>query len=87
MPKTPDYFVGKTIVITGGGGGIGRAAALIFAREGANVVVMDIDAEAARRVGEPIHKAAGRRSPCRPTLPPRANQRRHWRGDRTVRTG
>src|SRR3954469_13945355 len=52
MPKTPDYFVDKTIVITGAGGGIGRAAALIFAREGANVVVTDIDADAARRVAE-----------------------------------
>ena len=27
MPKTPDYFVGKTVVITGAGSGIGRAAA------------------------------------------------------------
>lgn len=57
MPKTPDYFVGKTIVITGAGGGIGRAAALIFAREGANVVVTDIDAEAARRVVETIQQS------------------------------
>jgi NAD(P)-dependent dehydrogenase (short-subunit alcohol dehydrogenase family) len=56
MPKTPDYFVGKTIVITGAGGGIGRAAALIFAREGANVVVTDIDADAARRVAETIQQ-------------------------------
>jgi 3-oxoacyl-[acyl-carrier protein] reductase len=59
MPKTPDYFVGRTIVITGGGGGIGRAAALIFAREGANVVVTDIDAEAARRVAETIQQSGG----------------------------
>lgn len=28
MPKTPDYFRGKTIVITGAGSGIGRAAQL-----------------------------------------------------------
>jgi 3-oxoacyl-[acyl-carrier protein] reductase len=54
MPKTPDYFVGKTILITGAGGGIGRAAALIFAREGANVVVTDIETDAARRVAETI---------------------------------
>src|SRR5438067_1779244 len=56
MPKTPDYFVGKTIVITGAGGGIGRAAALIFAREGANVVVTDIDPDAARRVAETVQQ-------------------------------
>lgn len=43
MPKTPDYFHGKTIVITGAGSGIGRATALIFAREGANVVCADIN--------------------------------------------
>jgi len=47
MPKAPDYFKGKTIVITGAASGIGRATALIFAREGANVVCADIDADAA----------------------------------------
>ncbi|SMH28916.1 SDR family NAD(P)-dependent oxidoreductase [Maritimibacter sp. HL-12] len=46
MARTPDYFKGKTIVITGAGSGIGRAAAVIFAREGAQVVVGDIDAAA-----------------------------------------
>jgi 3-oxoacyl-[acyl-carrier protein] reductase len=45
MPKTPDYFHGKTILITGAGSGIGRATALIFAREGANVVCADINEE------------------------------------------
>ena len=47
MPKTPDYFAGKTIVITGAGSGIGRATALIFAREGANVVCADINENSA----------------------------------------
>lgn len=37
---------GKVAVITGGGAGIGRAAALLFAREGAKVVVADLDREA-----------------------------------------
>ncbi len=52
MPKTPDYFQNKTIIITGAASGIGRATALIFAREGANVVCADIDAEGARRTAE-----------------------------------
>ena len=43
MPKTPNYFSGKTIVITGAASGIGRATALIFAREGANVVCADLN--------------------------------------------
>src|SRR6476469_3321382 len=43
MPKTPNYFQGKTIIITGADSGIGRATANIFAREGANVVCADIN--------------------------------------------
>ncbi len=48
MPRTPDYFAQKTIIITGAASGIGRAAALIFAREGANVVCADINDKGAR---------------------------------------
>jgi NAD(P)-dependent dehydrogenase (short-subunit alcohol dehydrogenase family) len=48
MPKTPDYFAGKTIIVTGAASGIGRAAALIFAREHANVVCADVNEAGAR---------------------------------------
>jgi len=39
---------GKSTLITGGGGGIGRATALVFAREGARIAVADLDANAAQ---------------------------------------
>jgi 3-oxoacyl-[acyl-carrier protein] reductase len=55
MPKTPDYFAGKTIVITGAASGIGRATALIFAREGANVVCADVNADGARETAAQVN--------------------------------
>ena len=54
MPKTLDYFVGKTIIITGAASGIGKATAFIFAREGANVVCADLNGDGARQVAEQI---------------------------------
>ena len=57
MPKTPDYFAGKTIVITGAASGIGRATALIFARERANVVCADVNEAGARKTADEVNAA------------------------------
>jgi NAD(P)-dependent dehydrogenase (short-subunit alcohol dehydrogenase family) len=50
---------GKSALITGGGGGIGRAAALAFAHEGANVAVADLMAEAAQETVGMVNRAGG----------------------------
>ena len=55
MPKTPDYFAGKTIIITGAASGIGRATALIFAREGANVVCTDLNETGAKETAAQVN--------------------------------
>src|SRR6516165_12446975 len=54
MARTPNYFIGKTIIITGAASGIGKATALIFAREGANVVCADLNEKGARATAEQI---------------------------------
>lgn len=48
---------GKIAVVTGAGGGFGEGIATLFAREGARVVVADIDAAAADRVATAIGSA------------------------------
>ncbi|HEX9303446.1 MAG TPA: glucose 1-dehydrogenase [Thermoanaerobaculia bacterium] len=50
----------KVSLITGSGSGIGREAALLFAREGASVVVVDVADEAGRQTAADIEKAGGR---------------------------
>jgi NAD(P)-dependent dehydrogenase (short-subunit alcohol dehydrogenase family) len=50
---------GKSALITGGGGGIGRATALVFAREGARVAVADANEEAARETVALVNAAGG----------------------------
>lgn len=50
----------RTVIITGAGGGLGRAYALSFAAQGAAVVVNDIRLEAAQQVADEICAAGGR---------------------------
>lgn len=52
-------LAGKHAVITGGGAGIGRESALLFAREGAAVAVADVNAAAAEATAGDIAKAGG----------------------------
>lgn len=49
----------RTVIITGAGGGLGRAYALAFAEQGANVVVNDIRVEAAQAVVDEIKAGGG----------------------------
>lgn len=50
----------KAVLITGGGSGLGREMALVFAREGARVGVNDVRPEAAQNVTTEVERAGGR---------------------------
>lgn len=50
---------GKIAVVTGGASGIGRAGCVLMAREGAKVVVADVDATRAHEVADEIKAAGG----------------------------
>jgi 2-keto-3-deoxy-L-fuconate dehydrogenase len=52
-------LINKSAVITGGGSGIGRAIALLFAKQGATVHIIELNADAATGVVEEIAVAGG----------------------------
>jgi 3-oxoacyl-[acyl-carrier protein] reductase len=51
---------GKTAIVTGGGSGFGEGIAKTYAREGANVVVNDLNGAAAQRVASEIALSGGK---------------------------
>src|SRR5256714_9221421 len=61
MPTNGDgSFAGKVAFVTGAANGIGRAAALAFAREGVSVVVADITEQGNRETARMIEEQGGR---------------------------
>jgi NAD(P)-dependent dehydrogenase (short-subunit alcohol dehydrogenase family) len=52
-------FTGKVAFVTGAANGIGRAAALAFAREGARVVVADVSEKANEQTARIINDLGG----------------------------
>ncbi|MGW4031995.1 SDR family NAD(P)-dependent oxidoreductase [Streptomyces sp. NPDC004838] len=56
-------YADQTVLVTGGGSGIGREAALQFARDGGRVIVADANAEAAQSVAALIEERGGTASP------------------------
>jgi NAD(P)-dependent dehydrogenase (short-subunit alcohol dehydrogenase family) len=53
-------FDGKTVLVTGGALGIGRAACQIFGERGASVAIVDVDENAGRQLCVEIEQAGGK---------------------------
>ena len=60
MPNENGSFGGKVAFVTGAASGIGRAAALAFAREGANVVVADVSEQGNQETARMIEALGAR---------------------------
>lgn len=52
-------LAGKRVIITGAGSGIGRAAAVLFAAEGAKIVAVDLVENAINETADMVRKAGG----------------------------
>src|ERR1041384_7633745 len=54
-----DRLTGKVVFITGAGMGMGREASVLFAEEGAKIIVADIDGKAAAETVMQVEKTGG----------------------------
>lgn len=52
-------FDGKVAIVTGGGGDIGRAACVTLAKQGAKVLVVDMNEDAIKKTVDDVHAAGG----------------------------
>jgi len=66
-------FDNQTVIVTGGGGGIGGATCRRFAAEGASVAVFDLDLDAAEKVATGIRAEGGRAQAFRCDITDRAS--------------
>ncbi len=53
-------FENKTVIVTGGASGIGEACVQLLAREGANVVVADLNEDHAKKTAAEVEKSGGK---------------------------
>jgi len=59
MTTAHGEFSGKVVVVTGAASGLGRATALAFAREGARVVLADVDAAGLEQTADAVRAGGG----------------------------
>ena len=69
---------GRTALVLGGGGGLGRAIAVALAREGANVALGDVNAEALAQSKDAVTAAGGRALPLEWNLADHASFEQHF---------
>src|SRR5215207_6322717 len=77
---------GKVAFVTGAANGIGRAAALAFARKGANIVVADVSEQGNHETARMIEQAGGRVLAVRCDVSRDEDVRPRWTG-RSKRSG
>ena len=65
MTTTGQWFAGKSVIVTGGASGIGRATARRFGEEGARVCIADLNVDAAQKVADEIAAGGGEASACK----------------------